>query len=406
MIILLPLLIILPAILADAEPQHPLLHHLHHQPALLQHYQAAPSLVQHADGRYFAVNAHLQPGQLFQAADGRLFTLATSSLQQVSQAVHHQEQEQQEDEESGAVLAVGRNAEVEEDEPDLIPFTSNSLNSQPDVTLFPNHPLAAVRAVPENTVAHISRTAFPENTGVQTSRTASSEAVTGSFQVISPNRFRFPDRLVPSFNQLVAGRESEAPQNLPELLIESSLEPQLLPLTPPEDSAPLPRTQQQIPAQPELKPFVHTGRPTEIQPSPLRSISPPSPFQPAQFSPRINPLFLQQSAQFNSLRQTTNPSHQFLPLSSTSPHLFSAAPSNSPLLLSSSSSSAQPSPLLLSSSPSSSPHLLSGTNTASSPFLLSSSSASSTSPLLLSQPNGPVYTGYYSFPSAGVNYNF
>ena len=332
MIILLPLLIILPAILADAEPQHPLLHHLHHQPALLQHYQAAPSLVQHADGRYFAVNAHLQPGQLFQAADGRLFTLATSSLQEVSQAVHHQQEQKEEEEGAGAVLAVGRNAEVEEDEPDLIPLTSNSLNSQPDVTLFPNHPLAAVRAVPENTVAHTSRTAFPENTGIQ--RTASSEAVTGSFQVIAPNRFRFPDRLVPSFNQLVAGGESEAPQNLPQPPTQSSLEPQLLPLTPPEDSAPLPRSQQ-IPAQPELKPFVHTGRPTEIQPSPLRSLSPPSPFQPAQFSPRINPLFLQQSAQFDSLRQTTNPSHQFLPLSSTSPLLFSAAPSNSQLLLSS-----------------------------------------------------------------------
>merc|ERR550532_3877801 len=388
MIILLPLLVILlPATLADAEPQHPL---LHQRPTLLHHYQAAPSLVQHADGRYFAVNAHLQPGQLFQAADGRLFTLVTSSLQEVSQAV----QEEKEEEEAGAVLAVGRNTDADLDEPDLIPLTSNSLNSQPDVTLFPNHPLASVRAVPENPGAQAP------------SRTASSEAVTGSFQVIAPNRFRFPNRLVPSFNhQLVAGGEPEVHQNLPQAQVQASPEPQLQSSAQAADP-PLPR-RQQIPAQPALKPFVHTGRPAEIQPSPLRSLS-PAPFQPAaQFSTRINPLLLQQSAQFDSL--TTTPSHQFLPLSSTSPLLFSAAaPSNSPLLLSSGSSPAQPSPLLLSSSPSSSAHLLSGSPTASStsPLLLSSSSAQSTSPLLLSQPNGALYTGYYSFPSAGVNYNF
>merc|ERR1711936_1171651 len=112
------LLLILPAILADAEPQL-----LHHQPTLLHHFQSAPSLVQHADGRYFAVNAHLQPGQLFQAADGRLFTLATSSVQEVSQAV-----EEQKEGEAGAVLAVGRNAEEEEEEPELVSLSSNSLN--------------------------------------------------------------------------------------------------------------------------------------------------------------------------------------------------------------------------------------------------------------------------------------
>merc|ERR1711983_208441 len=37
----------------------------------------SPSLVQHADGRLFAVNANLQPGQFFQTNDGRIFTLAT-----------------------------------------------------------------------------------------------------------------------------------------------------------------------------------------------------------------------------------------------------------------------------------------------------------------------------------------
>ena len=40
-----------------------------------------PALVQHADGRLFAVNAHLQPGQLFQAGDGRVFTLANTDNQ-------------------------------------------------------------------------------------------------------------------------------------------------------------------------------------------------------------------------------------------------------------------------------------------------------------------------------------
>ena len=45
----------------------------------------SPSLVQHNDGRFFAVNANLQQGQLFQTADGRLFTLAQSS--QAVQAV-------------------------------------------------------------------------------------------------------------------------------------------------------------------------------------------------------------------------------------------------------------------------------------------------------------------------------
>merc|ERR1711936_433573 len=289
------LLLILPAILADAEPQL-----LHHQPTLLHHFQSAPSLVQHADGRYFAVNAHLQPGQLFQAADGRLFTLATSSVQEVSQAV----EEEHKEEEAGAVLAVGRNAEVEEDEPELVSLSSNSLNVQPDVTLFPNHPLAAVRAVPEDIGSQ------------ETSRTASSEAVTGSFQVIAQNRFRFPDRLLPSFNHL-AGGNPEALQNLPEPQTQDSPEPKAQPV-----DSPLTRIQQQIAAQPELKPFVHTGRPAEIQPSPLRSLSqdPSSelpatnPFQPTQLTPRINPLFLQQFARLNSLHQTTSPSHQFLPL--------------------------------------------------------------------------------------------
>ena len=37
-----------------------------------------PALVQHQDGRLFAVNAHLQPGQLFQTGDGRVFTLANT----------------------------------------------------------------------------------------------------------------------------------------------------------------------------------------------------------------------------------------------------------------------------------------------------------------------------------------
>merc|ERR1719245_1838866 len=44
----------------------------------------SPSLVQHADGRLFAVNANLQPGQFFQTTDGRIFTLATPALSATS----------------------------------------------------------------------------------------------------------------------------------------------------------------------------------------------------------------------------------------------------------------------------------------------------------------------------------
>ena len=39
----------------------------------------SPSLVQHADGRLFAVNANLQPGQLFRTADGRIFELSAQA---------------------------------------------------------------------------------------------------------------------------------------------------------------------------------------------------------------------------------------------------------------------------------------------------------------------------------------
>ncbi len=40
---------------------------------------ALPSLLQHADGRFFAVNVDLRPGQLFRTPDGRVFTLAAPS---------------------------------------------------------------------------------------------------------------------------------------------------------------------------------------------------------------------------------------------------------------------------------------------------------------------------------------
>ena len=309
-----------------------------------------------------------------------------------------------EEEEDGGVIAVGRNKDEEEkEETGLVPLTSNSLNLQPQLSLFPNQPLAAVSAV-------------PENSGI-----ASSEAVTGSFQVIAPNRFRFPDRLVPSLNTL-ASTESEDPQNLPEPLVPASPEPLSQTEAVPVDS-PLPRSQP-TPAQTDLMPFVHIGRPAELQPNPLRSLS-SSPLQqstgplelstsplqlttnhlqPAQLSTRINPLLLQQP---DTLHQATNLGRQFLPLTSASPLIYSTAGSHSssPLLLSTTgSTAAQHSPLLLSTSPTT---LLSGSHTASSsPLLLSSSSASSTSPLILSQPNGAVYSGYYSFPSAGVNYNF
>jgi hypothetical protein len=40
---------------------------------------ALPSLLQHADGRFFAVNVDLRPGQFFRTPDGRVFTLAAPS---------------------------------------------------------------------------------------------------------------------------------------------------------------------------------------------------------------------------------------------------------------------------------------------------------------------------------------
>ena len=41
--------------------------------------QSSPSLLQHTDGRFFALNANLNPGQLFQTADGRTFTLVNTA---------------------------------------------------------------------------------------------------------------------------------------------------------------------------------------------------------------------------------------------------------------------------------------------------------------------------------------
>ncbi len=47
-----------------------------------------PVLLQHADGRFFALNANLQPGQYFQTADGRIFTLAaTDNIQNNEQLI-------------------------------------------------------------------------------------------------------------------------------------------------------------------------------------------------------------------------------------------------------------------------------------------------------------------------------
>lgn len=52
-------------------------------PAFLQQgtslLQQQPSLLQHTDGRFFALNANLQPGQIFQTPDGRIFTLSSAS---------------------------------------------------------------------------------------------------------------------------------------------------------------------------------------------------------------------------------------------------------------------------------------------------------------------------------------
>ena len=39
-----------------------------------------PALLQHADGRFFALNVNLRPGQFFQTPDGRVFTLAAAPV--------------------------------------------------------------------------------------------------------------------------------------------------------------------------------------------------------------------------------------------------------------------------------------------------------------------------------------
>ena len=46
----------------------------------------SPALFQHSDGRLFAVNAHLQPGQLFRTGDGRVFTLVDNGQQRPREA--------------------------------------------------------------------------------------------------------------------------------------------------------------------------------------------------------------------------------------------------------------------------------------------------------------------------------
>jgi len=43
--------------------------------------QQEPVLLQHADGRFFALNANLEPGQFFQTSDGRIFTLRAGANQ-------------------------------------------------------------------------------------------------------------------------------------------------------------------------------------------------------------------------------------------------------------------------------------------------------------------------------------
>jgi hypothetical protein len=48
-------------------------------PAVLPPLPAQPTLLQHADGRFFAANVNLRPGQFFQTPDGRVFTLAATA---------------------------------------------------------------------------------------------------------------------------------------------------------------------------------------------------------------------------------------------------------------------------------------------------------------------------------------
>jgi len=48
------------------------------EPVFLRQSVEEPILLQHADGRFFALNANLQPGQFFRTADGRIFTLKSN----------------------------------------------------------------------------------------------------------------------------------------------------------------------------------------------------------------------------------------------------------------------------------------------------------------------------------------
>lgn len=50
------------------------------EPVFLRQSVEEPILLQHADGRFFALNANLQPGQFFRTSDGRIFTLKSNIL--------------------------------------------------------------------------------------------------------------------------------------------------------------------------------------------------------------------------------------------------------------------------------------------------------------------------------------
>ena len=337
------LLLLLPSTLAA-----PQLHPLH-----------PPSLVQHTDGRYFAVNAHLQPGQLFQAGDGRVFTLASSSGLQAVRPVQVQagqlavtRQRQQNN-----FVSVGRQ---EEEGPE-----SHVYQTRPD--------LKSLEDPVQETASVVAAKFVP-----QPSLVASAQASAGSFQVVAKSAtppvarpatplvarpavpvvvtkpatpFRFPERLLPTSPTARAGPVVEQQQQSQEpARTQQALAPQQV------------RTQIQA-AQPLLQPLGRSQQQPLLQPLGLGQQQPLLPF-----------TYFQQPA-------TSFGRAQSLPLASDHHLTHPLAATN---LLQSSHLQGQ------------SLH----------PLQTVSHLQPANSPNLLSQPNGDFYTSFFSFPSAGVDFNF
>ena len=116
---------------------------LQQQPSLLQQ---QPSLLQHTDGRFFALNANLQPGQIFQTPDGRIFTLSSASNTDAS-AIREVDATENEDESDYEYVT---EEELEEEAPAVLD-RSNSAAPPPALPA----PLPALPAPVEEQVARL-----------------------------------------------------------------------------------------------------------------------------------------------------------------------------------------------------------------------------------------------------------